>query len=117
MPDKYITVKEVPLKNNCPECYNNEGLRLTFKQRFMETKFYKKITPEIKHEIICKNCENTIYPVQWTEDIELVFKYHHKALMPKKSTTYLKKIIWIITGTVIFVLLTIIVIALTYSNL
>ena len=95
MPDKFITIKEVILKNNCPECYNSEGLRLTFKQRFVETKFYKSITPGIEHEIMCKNCNSIIYPVQWTDDIELVFKYHHKAMVPKKGATYLKKISWV----------------------
>ncbi len=117
MLDKYITIKKVSLKNNCPECYNNERLRLTFKQRFVESNFYKSITPEIKHEVICENCNSTIYPEQWTEDIELVFKYHRKALAPKKGSTYLKKITWIIIVTVIFILIAIIIIALTYSNL
>lgn len=116
MADKFITIKEVILKNNCPECYNNEGLRLRFKQLFVETKFYKSITPEIKHEIICKNCNSTIYPVQWTEDIELVFKYHHKALVLKKASTYLKKTTWIIIGAVVFIILAIII-AIIYFNL
>ena len=52
--DKHITVKEVLLKNNCPECYSNDGLQLTFKQRFIETTFYKSITNDIKHILFCR---------------------------------------------------------------
>lgn len=103
MPDKFINLKVVKLKNNCPECYSNEDLYLTFKQRFVETTFYKSITTEIKHHIECKNCNSIIYPVQWTDDIELVFKYHHKAMVPKKKTTYLKKTSWVIIGVVSFI--------------
>lgn len=116
MLDKFINLKVVKLKNNCPECYSNEGLQLTFRQRFIETKFYKSITSEIKHIIECKKCNSTIYPVQWTDDIELVFKYHHKAMVPKKASTHLKKASWLVIGTVIFILVAIII-AIIYSKL
>jgi len=104
MDDKFITVKEVVLKNNCPECYNNEGLRLTFKQRFIETKFYKSITADIKHNIACKTCNSIIYPVQWTEDIERVFEYQKKAFTPKKVSKRLKKAFWIAIGVAGFII-------------
>ncbi len=116
MQDKFILIKEVNLKNNCPECYNNEGLNLSFKQRFIETKFKKSITDEIKYEIACKTCNNIIYPVQWTDDIERVVEYQKKAFKPKKPSVYLKKMSWIIIG----IILTIIIITIAlmlFANL
>lgn len=96
MQEKYITIKEVALNNNCPECYSKDGLRLTFKQKFKDTKLYKSITSEIKNELNCITCNTVIYPVQWTDDIERVFEYQQKALKPKKASIYLKRITWII---------------------
>ena len=106
MPDKLITIKEVVLKNNCPECYSKEGLRLTFKQRFKETNFYKLITDEVKYEIECKTCNTSIYPVLWTEDIERVFEYQKKAFTPKKASRYFKKASWIVIISVGILILT-----------
>lgn len=100
MSDKFILIKEVELKNNCPECFSKEGLRLAFKQRFIETKFYKSITGEIKHDITCKTCKSDIYPVQWTDDIERVVEYQKKAFTPKKASSYLKKASWVIVVTI-----------------
>lgn len=96
MSEKFITLKEVALNNNCPECFSKVGLRLTFKQKFIETSFYKSITNTINHNIVCETCNTTIYPVQWTDDIERVFEYHQKAFTPKKTSTYLKKLSWIV---------------------
>ncbi|WP_034041925.1 hypothetical protein [Wocania ichthyoenteri] len=96
MSEKFITIKEVALNNNCPECYSKDGLRLTFKQKLLETKFYKSITKEISHSITCETCNTTIYPVRWTDDIERVFEYQKKAFVPKKASTYLKKLSWIV---------------------
>ncbi|MFD1161475.1 MULTISPECIES: hypothetical protein [Hwangdonia] len=95
MSEKFITIKEVALNNNCPECFSKDGLRLTFKQKFLDTKFYKSITADVSHSIACKTCNSTIYPVQWTDDIERVFEYHQRAFEPKKASTYLKKLSWI----------------------
>ncbi len=96
MSEKFLTIKEVPLNNNCPECFNKEGLQLTFKQLFKETAFYKSLTQEVAHEITCKKCETAIYPVQWTDDIERVFDYQKKAFEPKKQSFKLKKLFWIL---------------------
>lgn len=98
MKESLITIKEVALKNNCPECYSNEGLRLTFKQKFIETNFYKSLTTETSHVLSCKTCNTTIYPVSWTEDIERVFKYHQRAFVPKKAFFKLNKKAWILIG-------------------
>lgn len=96
MSDKLIKVKEVALKNNCPECYSTEGLRLTFKQKIVVTKFYKSITDDIYHELDCEKCNSIIYPVAWTDDIDRVVDYQKKAFTPKKPSTYLKKLSWIV---------------------
>lgn len=96
MSEKLIMVKEVALKNNCPECYSTEGLRLIFKQKIVVTKFYKSITADIFHELGCKNCNSVIYPVEWTDDIDRVVDYQKKAFTPKKPSTYLKKLSWIV---------------------
>lgn len=90
--EKLIEAKEVGLKNNCPVCYSNKGLHLTFKQKIIETKLYKSLTSDISHEINCTNCNSVIYPVQWTDDIERVFEYHQKAFVPKKPSIYFKKL-------------------------
>ncbi|WP_223032617.1 hypothetical protein [Hanstruepera marina] len=101
MADKFITVKEVTLKNNCPECYNNEGLQLTFKQKFIESNFYKSLTTETKHILYCNTCKTTIYPVSWTDDIERVVKYHQRAFVPKKASFKLNKKAWTLIGVTI----------------
>lgn len=106
MLEKFITIKEVSLNNNCPECYNNEGLYLTFKQKFIESRFYKSITKETKHILQCKTCETTIYPVSWTEDIERVVDYHQRAFIPKKASLKLNKKAWILISIALAILIT-----------
>ncbi|WP_298531205.1 hypothetical protein [uncultured Algibacter sp.] len=98
MSETFIDIKEVAINNNCPECYSKDGLRLKFKQKCINTKLYKSITSEIKHEIACKTCNSLIYPVQWTDDIERVFEYQKRAFTPKAKSTYLKKTSWLIIG-------------------
>ncbi len=90
-----ITVKEVNLNNNCPECYSTDGLKLTFKQKFIENRFYKSITKDIIETLACTKCETTIYPVRWTDAIEGVYNYQRKALTPKKVTLKLKPLAWV----------------------
>ena len=96
--EKLITIKEVSLNNNCPECYSNSGLQLTFKQKFKETSFYKTVTSETTEEIECKTCDTMIYPISWTNDIERVFNYHQRAFVAKKASVKLKKLAWILIG-------------------
>src|SRR5690606_8126248 len=106
MEEKFITIKEVALNNNCPECYNTNGLQLTFKQKFVETRFYRSITKETTHLLACNTCNTNIYPVRWTEDIERVFNYHQKAFTPKAPKFKLKKSAWLlIIGLLIFIII------------
>ena len=96
MPHNLLKIKEVNLKNNCPICYSTDGLYLTFKQKVVDTKFYKSITSKINNELACKNCNSIVYPEQWTDDIDRVVDYQNKAFTPKKTSTSLKKLSWIV---------------------
>ena len=115
--DKLITMKTVVIKNNCPECYSNAGMQLTFKQRFIETTFYKRITNEIEHVITCNTCHSIIYPIAWDEHIERVFEYQKKAFDPKKTSRQLKKPAYIVFGIVSFVIIGIIIGILIYNEI
>lgn len=111
MSEKLITVKEVSLNNNCPECFSKEGLQLTFKQKFIETSFSKSITQDITTEMHCNVCDTAIYPQRWTEDIERIYDYQLKAFSPKKASRKFKRLFWIlvvlgmlsIVATVVFI--------------
>ncbi|ALJ05840.1 hypothetical protein APS56_12185 [Pseudalgibacter alginicilyticus] len=94
MKEKFINIKKVSLNNNCPECYSKDGLQLTFKQKFIETPFYKSMTNEISQKLKCNICHSIIYPERWTDDIEGVFEYQKKAFEPKKKIFRLKKLAW-----------------------
>lgn len=104
MTERFLTVKAVTLNNNCPECYNNTGLELTFKQKFKENSFYKSLTKEFTQDLECKNCHEVIYPVRWTDDIERVIDYQKRAFVPKPSGFKLKRLSWIVILTVVLLL-------------
>jgi hypothetical protein len=92
----YFTLKEVQLNNNCPECYSNKGLVLTFKQRLVENDFYKAITEERINEMHCNTCNTDIYPARWTNEIERVVAYQRRAIQPRLKSLKLKKLSWIL---------------------
>ena len=104
---QYFTLKEVQLKNNCPECYSNEGLELTFKQRFVENLFYKAITEDTIYEMHCNTCNTDIFPVRWTDDIEQVVAYQKRAVTPKSKSLKLKKAGWIFVILDVLILVTV----------
>ena len=108
MEEKLVTIKTVSLNNNCPECYNNEGLELTFKQKYKETPFTKSMTKEVVNKLSCKNCNTIIYRGRWDEGIDRVVDYHKKALKPKPSSYKLKRLSWIILICLDFIILMII---------
>ena len=93
---RFFTLKEARISNNCPECYSNDSLQLTFKQKLTETKFYKAITDETVSEICCLNCEMQIFPIRWTDEIEQVVNYNKRALKMKPKSVKLKPISWAI---------------------
>ena len=109
MTETFVTIKEVSLNNNCPECFSKDGLRLIFKQRFVETKFYKSITKTVKTELNCETCNNPIYPVNWTNDIDRVVEYQEKAFTPKKTSMYFKPPFWIAIS-LIFIIITAVIV-------
>jgi len=108
---QYFTLKEVKLNNNCPECYSNEGLELTFKQKFVENAFYKAITQDIINDMYCNTCNTAIFPVRWTNDIEQVVAYQKRAVQVKPNSVKLKQLTWfviiastvLVSGVVLFV--------------
>lgn len=103
---KYITVKEVSLNNNCPECFSKEGLQLTFKQQFIETSFSKSVTDNLRSEMHCSVCDTPIYPERWTDDIERIYEYQFKAYTPKKKSKKYKKLFWILLSVIIIAVAT-----------
>ena len=92
---QFFTLKEVKLNNNCPECYSNDGLQLTYKQNFKENAFYKAITNKTTKEMQCNKCNTQIFPVSWTDDIERVVSYQDRVLVPKPKSFKLKTLAWI----------------------
>ncbi len=93
------------LNNNCPECYDTEGLEFTFTQEEKQSKFYNQASKEVDEKLYCHTCKNIIYPVNWTEDIERVYQYHKKQVHPKSTYIQLKSFSYI------FILLGIVAIA------
>jgi hypothetical protein len=93
---RFFTLKEARLSNNCPECYSNDGIELTFKQKLTENIFYKAITADVISEMYCINCDSQIFPIQWTDDIESVVEYQKRALQPKAKSIKLKPLAWLV---------------------
>lgn len=91
---QFFTLKELKLNNNCPECFSNDALQLTYKQKFTETIFFKAITNKTTTQMQCNKCNTQIFPVRWTEDIESVIAYQNRALEPKPKSIKLKPLAW-----------------------
>lgn len=108
---RFFTLKEARISNNCPECYSNDSLELTFKQKLTETTFYKAITEETASELHCLNCNVQIFPIRWTDDIEQVVDYHKRGLKTKPKSIKLKPISGIIIAFIIVMLTLIILFA------
>lgn len=79
------------LKNNCPECFANDGLEFTFSQKETTHKLYVKADKQIEEKLYCKACQTIIYPVNWDDDIERVYNYNKKQVLPLQSTARLTK--------------------------
>ena len=95
MGDTEYVLYSAKLNNNCPECYGSNGLEISFVQQEIENRFYKKASKHITPTLYCHNCKTTIYPVNWTKDIERVCQYQKKQVVPKKSQIILKPISYI----------------------
>ncbi|WP_299114672.1 hypothetical protein [uncultured Winogradskyella sp.] len=108
---KFFTLKEARLNNNCPECYSTDGLQITFKQKFTENAFYKAITNDTVYDIHCYNCDTSIFPIQWTEDIERVVDYQKRAIKPKSKSIKLKPLAWLVILLDVIIVVLIILVA------
>lgn len=83
------------LNNNCPECFSTDGLEITFSQDEEESLFFKKPAKQIVENLYCHICENPIYPITWTEDIERVYDYNKKIAETHKQYLKVKPLFYI----------------------
>lgn len=109
MNEDYITISKHKLSNHCPECYSDEGLVLTYRQKTKETPFYKAVTSNTVKELYCETCDTAIYPVRWTEDIDQIVQYHDRGLKLQRTTIKFKPLTWvlIIVGIVLIIVMTV----------
>ncbi|MDT0556418.1 hypothetical protein [Patiriisocius hiemis] len=84
------------IANNCPTCYANNDLEFTFSQEIAENPLFIMPSKEVEETLFCHNCNNTIYPVNWDEDIERVYEYHKKLADPNKASFKLKTLGYIL---------------------
>lgn len=84
--EKLVVIKEADLKNNCPECFN-QNLKLSFYQKHTYGSLFHKTTNEVTNKMVCDKCKSTIYPVSWTQDIERMFDYYQKTVVPEKKSS------------------------------
>ena len=84
------TIHTAKLTNNCPICYATDGLESKFNQIIKETPFYKKAATETNDSLYCHTCNQTIYPVDWNEDIERVYDYNKKLAVTESKGYTLK---------------------------
>ncbi len=96
MKTEFIVLKEAPLTNNCPVCYANDGMVLSFRQKRLKSKFLIKTNGALIEGISCKKCESDIFPGQWTKDIERVYDYHKKTIEPKSGSIHFTKLFYIL---------------------
>ncbi|MEZ4795286.1 MAG: hypothetical protein R2773_07430 [Flavobacteriaceae bacterium] len=85
MKHKKYRLHTAKINNHCPECFSKEGLEFTFSQTKTDHPLYTKANKEIEEVLFCYHCQHTIYPINWTEDIERVYEYHKKPVTPKNS--------------------------------
>lgn len=114
MNPKEIVLKEAVLTNNCPECYATDGLQLSFLKYKQISPLAERIPKEFTSIMFCQKCQTEIYPGRFTEDIQRVYDYHRKTVLPTTSSIKLKPLFYII----IFVIVLVVVLAsVYYTNL
>lgn len=75
--------------------FHNE-LSVTFYQKQKFGKFIHKTTNEVSNDIKCQRCHSTIYPVNWTDDIERSFNYYQKLAVPEKTSIKFTSLFYIV---------------------
>lgn len=103
MSQKSNTLHTARLKNNCPICFGRDGLELTFIQDEKENVLFHKPNHKITETLYCHNCKNTIYPVNWTEDIERVYDYNKKIAETQRQYLQVKPLFYILIITAIII--------------
>ena len=98
--EKLIILKEAEITNNCPECFNQD-MKLTFYQKHLFGRLYHRTTATVTHQIKCNKCESVIYPVKWTEDIERIFEYYQKMVVPEKPSIRFTSLFYILVISVL----------------
>ncbi|MBC2837939.1 hypothetical protein [Robiginitalea sp. SC105] len=88
-------IKEAPLSNNCPECFNQD-LTLRFYQKHLYGALYHRISGEVTRELECNTCKSLIYPVKWTEDIDRSVEYYEKAVTPERPRVRFKAAFYVL---------------------
>lgn len=88
-------IKEAPLSNNCPECFNQD-MTLRFLQMHLRTKLYHRTTAQVQEVLECNTCHTRIYPVQWTDDIERSVDYYRKMVQPKRASIRFTSLFYIL---------------------
>jgi len=78
------------ITNNCPECYNADGLEFIFSQEVNDNFFMVQPKDALIVSLHCDTCNTDIYPVSYTDDIELVYDYQRKLAEGKKQKFSLK---------------------------
>lgn len=109
MKTEQIILKEAILNNNCPECYAKGSITLAFRQKRLRSRLLTIVKPAIEESMHCSKCESSIFPGQWTKDIELVYKYHKKTIRPKPASMHFSGLSYFI-----FFLLTAITVIIMY---
>ncbi len=84
------------IKNNCPECFANDGLEFIFSQEKTVKKLYTSASKDVKEKLFCHSCSNTIYPVNWDDDIDRVYQYNKKQVLPKRGGIKLTSISYLV---------------------
>ncbi len=82
--ERYELLREAPLNNNCPECFN-QNLTLRFSQRHVQNRLYHRTCRDVQQELQCNTCQTRLFPVQWTKDIERSVAYYEKAVEPARA--------------------------------
>jgi len=68
-------------------------------------KLFHRTTSEVINQVTCNKCNSDIYPGIWTDDIDRLFDYYQKMVLPEKSSLKFTSLFYIL----ILVLITLIV--------
>lgn len=102
MAENYVKFGESKLRNNCPKCFAQDGLKFSFYNKIEDTKLYTRATKEVKGELNCSHCESQIYPALWTDEIDRIYLYNIKRVgNPQTYQRFKPLAIYILVGIVL----------------